>query len=169
MALKKSERNLLIVLGLIAGVFLINKFVCSSGEEKQQTDQAKTKSTQKSRVADIASKVFQAEKSVDAGAVIIPKKHFETWGRDPFKPPYWEIAAMAQKNSEKEEKEDPNEKFTLKGLMHGAKGKNYVLINEIIVAEGEEVDGLRVVQIEKNHVLCRYGEETFTLEWKEEK
>lgn len=168
MALKKSERNLLVVLGLVAAVFLINQFVCSNGEKKQKVDQAETEKKPKSRVANIASKVLQSEKDVEASEDIIAKRHFETWGRDPFKTPYREIVALAEKNREKGKEEDPKEKYILKGLMHGAKGKNFVLINEEVIAEGEEVDGLRILKIDENNVLCRYGEETFTLEWKEE-
>ena len=47
------------------------------------------------------------------------------------------------------------------------KGKAYVLIDDAVLSEGEEKDGLRVERIREKEVLCSKGGRTFTLYWRE--
>jgi type II secretory pathway component PulC len=81
-----------------------------------------------------------------------------SWGRDPFTivkppPPPKKIPPL---------KVD----VVLKGIFWEA-GKAYVLIDDYVLAEGEEGGGIKVEKIEGKNVICRKGGRQFTLHWRE--
>lgn len=157
MALKKSEKRLLGILGVVAVVFVINQFVCSS---KDKTTQPK-----KAEKAVSPTEVAKAVSSNLASSTVLPKKsssgsqrrYFETWGRDPFS--VWKGGTGSVSGSKKKRK-----KPVLNGIFW-KEGKAYVLINDDIMGEGEEKGGIRVEKIEDGRVLCSSGGRSFTLLW----
>ena len=156
MALKKSEKRLLLIAGLVAAAFLFDKFVLGK----------KTKSSgpaPKSRVT-----VATNQSSVVQGNVIgqssLHRVVYDDWDKDPFRV--------------KEEKKQvvapvrvaptlpPIPEATLHGIFW-KQGKGYVLINDDVMSEGEIKNGIRVDRIENQRVLCNYAGQSFTLYWRE--
>jgi len=151
MALKKSEKTLLAVLGavvIIGGVYL----AIDSGKNTEAD--AKKKSPVVAKTQNILT---QIKSEITQESEPSKKEHFDTWGRDPFKDQY--------RRSREEEENIGN--LVVKGIIR--KGNQYhVMINDIILAEGEEKDGLYIERIEENQVFCKKGGKWFTLTWKEE-
>ena len=150
MALKKSEKRLLGILGVAVIVFLLDQFVFSSGKKTSTTVQAKT-NRPKPAVA--------ATRSLPGGS----DKHFETWGRDPFS-----VGTISPGSRPTYDLKAPSEVKApeLKG-MFWKDGKSVVMINDVILGEGEEQAGLKIHSIKGLEVLCSQGSRMYTLHWRE--
>jgi len=152
MELKKSEKRLLMILGLAAGVFLFDMLVLKPKGEKQNN-----------------SPPAQANSGNQVAAVQIPPlrgQQFDTWGRDPFTsvstPRARSVASSVSADTNKSE----TSQMTLKGVFW-KEGKAFALINEHVLGEGDEEQGIKVEKIEGMEVLCRKGAKLFTLYWRE--
>jgi hypothetical protein len=156
MALKKNEKTLLAVLGGIVAVYLIWTFVVSGGKKGVKPP------TPKNVVASIQGSLKEA--ATTAGITPpeekIPKMRFDTWERDPFRDFYAKSEAAIE-----EENEISN--LEVKGFIQRG-SQTYVLINDLILTEGEEKEGLFIERIDNNQVFCKKGGKWFTLTWKEE-
>jgi len=161
-ALKKSEKRLLIILGIAVVSFLFNRFVLSKGQENnviQQNVQNITQTQVKSNtlLADVVS-------PNPVGANIeLPMEYFESWGRDPF---FLNDTRLVASGSSPVSKKESKPKPVLKGIFWKA-NKPYVLLDDHILSEGEEVEGTRVEKINGSEVLCSQGSQSFTLYWRE--
>lgn len=145
-ALKKSEKRLLIGLGVVVVIFVINLLTSGGGEEgapaislpnRPNRNRPKTTETKTAETISLDSLNLYSE-----------------WGRDPFKPvtmPY--------------ETEDTGPDLTLKGIIW-REGVPYVLINEFILKEGETKEGITITHINNNRVTGRQRGKPFTLIWK---
>jgi len=160
LALKKSEKILLIVMGAVVIIFILTRFTGKS-DKKSPRKQPSTVNRVTSNIENIASKVVgtQQQKSISP-----LKKQYDSWDRDPFQPI---VTVRKQRQIESLKLEDISKKYSLKGFFHSEGEKSYVMINDEILAEGEEKDGLRIEDIQENRVLCTYRGRSFTLEWKE--
>ncbi len=160
MALKKSEKRLLIILGIAAAVFLVDKFII----EKKKKDAPAPQAQQNAPVpqAEIALKTPPKSSSI--------RTVYNGWGKDPFYLPQKDhtgssAGAAAVKAPQKSEiKTAPLPE--LKG-MFWKEGKTYVLIGDAVIAEGEENEGLKIEKVEGKTVFCRQGNRSFTLFWSE--
>ena len=156
MALKKSEKRLLIIAGLVAVGFLFDKFVLGK----------KTKSSGPAPKAHVT--VAAKQSSVIQGNVIgqiaLHRVIYDDWGKDPFrvkeekKKVVLSVAAAP--------KLPPIPEATLHGIFW-KQGKGYVLINDDVMSEGQIKNGIRVDRIENQQVLCNYAGQSFTLYWRE--
>jgi hypothetical protein len=163
-ALKKGEKRLFVVLGVFIVIFLVDQFILSSDKSEKAAPSVKLKDKGTQMVKSVL------EASPDAGAAVaslgtLPdKKHFDDWGRDPFtgsKP-----QSVARTGSRSEKKKVEVKKPELQGFFW-KQGKAYVLVDKIILTEGEEKEGLRIDKIQDKEVLCSKGGHTFTLYWRE--
>ncbi len=160
MTLKKSEKRLLVILGIVVAVFLVDQVFLSSGDEDDAAPSPGLTDNNTKIVQSIVLQTNGGQGVVQQGSMI-PKKYFDSWGRDPFASR--QITAMATRASQKKaEKALP----VLRGFFW-KKGRAYVLIDEEILTEGEEKNGLRVERIREKEVLCSQGNRTFTLHWRE--
>lgn len=85
-----------------------------------------------------------AEETPDANAERAP----ETWGSDPFVRDWVTVDELVE--------------LTLKAITIGGE-KSYVLINDQILEEGDEISGKRIVTIEADKVTLEQGGRTFSL------
>ena len=165
MALKKSEKRLMVILGIVVAVFLIDQFIISSGDEEASTVKPGAASLNKLLKRSALSKLNSVEGSAVPKISKIEGKRFETWGRDPFMVPKTAGGIYGSTSGQSgggKQKGGPK----LQGFLW-KKGKAYVLIDDAVLSEGEEKDGLRVERIRDKEVLCSKGGRTFTLYWRE--
>ncbi len=165
MALKKSEKRLLIILGVVVIGFLIYQFVLSGGKENNVIQQnvqnvAPTQVKSNTLLAGVVS-----PNPVEAN-IELPMEYFESWGRDPFflidnKP----VPATSSNNGSVTTKES-KPKPVLKGIFWKS-NKPYVLLDDLILSEGEEAEGIKVEKVNGSEVLCSQGSQSFTLYWRE--
>ena len=149
MALKKSEKRLLGILAVAVVGFLLDQFVFSADKKGSTTVQAKTTRAQP-KVA--------ATRSLPSGG----SKHFESWGRDPFS-----IGATPSGSSPAYSlKEQQVKTPKLKGIFW-KDGKSHVIIDDVILGEGEEQAGIKIHSIKGSEVLCSQGSRMYTLHWRE--
>jgi len=101
---------------------------------------------------------FSQTKPVKANKDIIDsqaKRAELPWGRDPF--------SLA--NSKKVYK---GRNLSLKGVSLDENGKGYVFINDEIVTVGDTISGYKVIEVKRDKVLLRKGEDSFYLGMPEE-
>jgi len=159
--LKKSEKRLMVILGIVVSVFLIDLFIIGSGDEEDSPVKPDAAGLNKLLKTSALSKLSSVESSVVPKIPKIEGKRFETWGRDPFMVPKT-VGGTYGSTSGGKQKGGPK----LQGFLW-KKGKAYVLIDDAVLSEGEEKDGLRVERIRDEEVLCSRGGRTFTLYWRE--
>ena len=152
MALKKNEKTLLAVAGGILAVYAIWTLIGSGNKGALPP-------TPKNVVASVQGTLKEAATSagITQKEEQVTKMRYETWERDPFKDYY-------AKNPEAEETES---RLQVKGFIQRG-SLTYVLINDMILTEGEEKEGLFIERIDDNQVFCKKGGKWFTLTWKEE-
>ena len=145
MTLKKSEKRLLIILGVAVLFFLFDRLFLSS----------KSNDTP-SPATDLASRFVPVSKTAaPETAAESLRKRYMTWGRDPF---FYSAGSSTKEQQRKRPK--------LNGLFW-RQGKAYALVNDTILGEGEANKGLRVEKIEGTEVLLSEGSRSFTLYWRE--
>lgn len=149
MQLKKSEKRMLIFLGVVVVAGIIMQ-VTNKKEPSRR-------SSSNSKVLSVGKKGDdEAERSVEKK---LTKTEYESWGRNPFESRAW------QKEKIFDEYAEMKASLNLKGILW-KQGKPYALINDHILAEGETEEGIRVISITNNTVICQAHGRTFTLEWK---
>lgn len=149
--LAKREKVLLGVAGIILLFFLVDRLVCGSGSKRNADKLAPQIQEEVAKIPDTAvpsPKLISKQKSIEI------KFPISNWGRDPFlglpqearedtisaKGPYLSFKAISWKD-----------------------GVAYVLINDIIMKEGEEKNGIQLLQVKKDRIVCRKGGKVFTL------
>ena len=159
MALKKSEKRMLVLLGIVVVVAGFYKFVIDKPKTKnvpparKNMKPAEVKQTIKK---DPALADDKEDKNVTSNIIF---EQYDEWGRDPFtivKPP----------PPKPKPKPPPPPKVVLKGIFW-KQGRAYVLIDDYVLGEGEEEGGIKVMKIEGKNVICRKGGRQFTLQWRE--
>jgi hypothetical protein len=157
MALKKSEKRMLIILAVVVVAAGIFKLIDKPKNVKPVSEIGQNSQIQKSGQTNIPqSQVLPPDTNNSKKNVELKK--YDSWGRDPFtivKPP-------------SPPKKIPPVKIdvVLKGIFWES-GKAYVLIDDYVLAEGEEEGGIKVEKIEGKSVICRKGGRQFTLQWRE--
>ena len=152
MTLKKSEKRLLVILGVVVIAFLVNQFVL--------TPKSKKTSAASRDINSLASGQIKPGQSVKSQQVVQQpdRIRFENWGRDPFST----SRSLFVASNTKKQKSKP----VLQGIFW-KQGKAYALINDQVLCEGEEDSGLKVDRIRGMEVLCSQGSRTYTLHWRE--
>ncbi|MFH1942779.1 MAG: hypothetical protein ABIL68_11830 [bacterium] len=158
MALKKSEKRLLGLLGVVVIVFLFNQFVLSAGKNKTDGGVENQSNT---RTTALLNTGATGESSV-ANAEFRTMR-FDSWGGDPFTHSALSPEGPASSTGNKNTKQSNH---VLKGIIW-KKGKAFVLVGDQILGEGEEHGGLRIESVDGTEVLCRQGGRSFTLHWRE--
>ena len=159
MALKKSEKRLLGLMGIVAFVFFIDRFVCSSGDTKGGSQKGGATATVQAGVSipDVASVLSPTQQGVAS------QRRFDSWGRDPFS------SAGSTGSTGVWSDDDAGAKGGKRAVLNGIfwkQGKAYVMIDGDILSEGEEKNGLRVEKVEERKVYCSKGGRSFTLYWR---
>ncbi len=153
MALKKSEKRLLLILSAVVLVFLINQLI-SNGKKKNGAQKSGITAKVEKIIPSLKSETVRAEKKE------VAKKNveYDSWGKDPFMIQRVSIQQAAEAAS-------IDSSLQLKGIIR--KGQNvYALINDQIISVGEEKDGIRVESIEGKEVVCVKNGVRITLQWK---
>ena len=150
--LKKKEKRLVAIAGSFVIIFVLNTFVCGESEKPK----------------------VETEKKVEAKSVVVertpsnvvkrsrPRRvkktnnqmQFTSWGRDPFR----EAFRLSQVNSA----DNDSSNFVLRGVIW--KGDEaHVLIGDAVLKEGERNGDLKILDIDKNRVVCKKGNKIITL------
>ena len=162
MTLKKNEKRLLIVLSVVVIVFLFDQLVLSSGGKENST----TNKTLKDAGTQLAKTVTTLGKDTKTNPIAekpsSETKQFDSWGRDPFYSTRSSSIAQKLSGSKKKKVKAPE----LQGFFW-KQGKTFVLVDNVILTEGEEKEGIRVNRIRDKEVLCSKGGQSFTLFWRE--
>jgi hypothetical protein len=156
-ALKKSEKRLLGLLGVVVIVFLFNQFVLSAGKNKKDGGVENQSNTRTAALLNAGTAGESSVASAELGAM-----RFDSWGGDPFT----HSASLNEGSSSSGDKNTKQSKHVLKGIIW-KNGKAYVLVGDQILGEGEEHGGLRIERVDGTEVLCRQGGRSFTLHWRE--
>ncbi len=129
-------------------IFLMNQFVCGESNQNQQVVEANVNDN---TVIDTqgGGKSFTIRKR-NRG----PQIKFTSWGLDPFAEAYRLVKVDTTPNDSTD--------FVLKGVIW--KGNEaYVLIGDDILKEGEQKGDLKILEIEKDRVVCMKGKHVVTL------
>ncbi len=150
MALKKNEKRLLIALAPVVLIFVLDRLGLFSKKKPTIIDKTKTV------ITNTYSKIAEGKDASSARKNALAVQRFDTWGRDPFATPELESQKAAAG------------RLNLKG-MFWIDGKPYVLINDVVLSEGQEKKGIKVERIEGKTVHCRRGGQSITLQWSAKK
>jgi len=149
--LKKNEKRLVALAGGAVIFFALNMFVCGKSEEPQ------VETTKK--VEDKSGVVKRTSPEVKKNVRPLVKKtvnqmQFTSWGRDPF----WEAFRLAEADPANADSSN----FVLRGIVW--KGDEaHVLIGDAVLKEGERNGDLKILDIDKNRVVCKKGNKIITL------
>jgi len=163
-ALKKSEKRLFVILGVFIVIFLVDRFILSSDKSEKAAPSVKLKDKGAQTVNSVVASSPDAGAATASIGTLPDKKHFDDWGRNPFASSRPQPVARTRSRTEKKKVEI--KKPELQGFFW-KQGKAYVLVDKMILTEGEEKEGLRIDKIQDKEVLCSKGGHTFTLYWRE--
>lgn len=155
MALKKSEKRLLMILGVAIVIFVFDKFILG-GDEKPPPPPKKMQDAQTGRSAASSSQT-PVRRSAFAN---IQAVQYENWGRDPFMPV---VNEKVQENSVRRSLERNHK---LRGILWN-EGRAYALIDDLVLSEGESKEGILLRRISGNAAYCSKGGRMFTLRMEE--
>ena len=174
MALKKSEKNMLILLGVVVVGAGIYQFIIYPSQQENETTVPPQKNAAKTTAAAV-----NTEKAVKPRRVLpVEGKRFETWQNNPFSPvdlpqPDAERTRAGQQTREivPEEKTQSTENEaeveppTLNGIVE--KGtRRLAIIDGHVLGVGEEKNRIRVISISEDSVVCFKKNKRFTLHWR---
>ena len=162
MALQKREKNLLIVCGIVAVGAMVYQFVIYPAQQKKEAPPAAGSPIRQVTNMSRPGGAVQVQSTAQA-ALPSEARRFESWGRDPFSlKPVAKTASAGAPEAETPKVRAPE----LKGIFfRGEKG--YALIDDVVLAEGEQEDGLRVQSIRGQEVLCYKNNRQFRLYWRQ--
>ncbi len=149
MELQKREKILLGVMGIAVGVFVLNQFVFS----KKSTSPAKRPLLVK------PNRTQQVAKGEMKSGQLLPRLHgvqFVNWRRDPF------IGAFTEDLLDSLGFHQKVQPYVLKAISW-KNNEAYVLINDNILKVGDTVDGLTLVAVDGNRVICEKNRRKFSL------
>ena len=147
---KKREKTLMIMTGGIVVIFLMNMFVC--GEETKNAVQQTVQKVVGIGPDDTEKALLVARMRNSSRR--IQQINFKDWGKDPF----FEAARITEMDSSWVDSTD----FVLRGIIW--KGNQaHALIGDVILKEGDRNGDLKVLNINKNSVVCRKGSRIVTL------
>ena len=159
MALKKSEKRLLTLLIPVLGFFLLDKLVLSP-KSKQPMPPPSPASIQ--AAANLLKPPVPGPAARDTSGA---PGQYRAWGRDPFASlsagPSTPTAGKGRKA------EQPAEIKTVLSGIFRRQGKSFALINDQVYGEGEEINGIRVMKIDEDKVLCSAHGHAVTLYWRD--
>lgn len=149
--MKKREKMLMGVAAAVLVYFLVNQFLCGNPPETVQAVDAKTPET---AVSSAPAQTPPAKKApVSRKKMVRDRLQFASWGRDPFADTY----RLAPPDSQSAASD-----FVLRGVI--SKGSQaHVLIGDEILKEGDQVGDLKILDIDKNRVVCKKKGKIITL------
>ncbi|MFQ5675153.1 MAG: hypothetical protein ACE5G1_04590 [bacterium] len=151
--LKKREKILSVVAGSALLIFALNQFVCNDSEDEnkkaEKTSAVASPGPGKPAVLDSPTPEKSPRRRQSSRQI-----KFVSWGRDPFSEAY----RLAEADSAGRDSSN----FVLRGIIW--KGREaHALIGNLILKEGERHGDLKVLDIQKDRVICRKGRRVLTL------
>jgi hypothetical protein len=150
MELKKNEKKMLIILGIVLAIAVPVKFLT---KKKKPVIIQKAVTT----ISNTVNKITGENAAPQAEKRSISIRRYDKWGRDPFA----DIHVAKQKAAE-------NARPKLKGILW-MNGKPYVMVDDVVLEEGQEKNGIKIEKIDGRKVFCRKRGQPFTLQWSEPK
>lgn len=155
--LQKREKIMVGLAGGALAYFLINMFVCSGDEPEPHLVATKTVEQAVSKEvkhAKAAAKPGPAKTTFASAARPSVSLTNVTWKRDPF--------ALSKRLAPPDTTLQDSMVYTLNGIVWQG-GRALALIGNYILPEGGEAENIRVVEIERDRVVCKTGQRVFTL------
>ena len=159
--LQKREKIMLGATGGVLVAFLLYQFVFTKTD-----DPAPQAARKKATLKSLPVVVRKFAKGKVAGKTATRNASFasmelNTWGRDPFHEAY-RLAVFDTSQM------DSSRQLVLKGIIW--KGNSaFVLINDAILRKGENLADLKILDIKKDRVICKQGNNLVTLFLDDEK
>jgi len=151
MKLRKRERMLVIFMSVVVFFFVMDRLVCRSSKTQPSPQKAKVARTNPFVPKNLAQKKSKARKSARSRrSKIAPLRWHYSWGKDPFLKAY-EMKSGGARGARQ-----------LKAISRRGK-EVYVVIDDLILREGEAADGLEVIRVEGDKVICRENGKIFVL------
>jgi hypothetical protein len=160
-ALQKREKIMASVAGAFLIAFLLYQFVFTKSDETAPQAAKKNAAPKSQPVV-----VFDPTKGSGTGKTGVVTASFapmniESWGQDPFHEAY-RLAVFDTSQT------DSSARPVLKGIIW--KGNTaFVLINDSILRKGEQMGELKILDIKRERVICKQGNNTITLFLDDEK
>ncbi len=153
--LEKREKILVVLAGVAVVVFVFNRFVCGKqtgnpAEIKKESVGATTQSGPRAPDADVVKKQLLSLVKRKIG----PLTQFLSWGRDPFA----EAFRLIPPDSSQSDSTD----LVLRGIIWRG-GEARALIGDEILKSGDRRGDLKILDIEKDRVICKKGGKIVTL------
>ena len=162
MALQKREKNLLILCGVVAVGAIVYQFVIYPAQQQKEAPPVAGSPIRQVTNMSRPGGAVQARTTTQA-ALPGEARRFDSWGRDPFSlRPVARTASSGASESETPKVRAPE----LKGIFYRGE-KGYALIDDVVLAEGEQEDGLRLQRIQGQEVLCYKNNRQFRLYWRQ--
>ncbi len=151
--MKKREKTLVGAAGGLVVVFLINLLVCGDPED---AGEAGAVSQIEQAASDISAQVLSVAQGVTGAGAKRPDSApvVKSWSRDPFAQSY-RLAPVDTSQAGLAE-------YALRGIVWRG-DRAHVLIGNDILTQGDVSGNLKVLEIQKEQVICRIGHEIITL------
>ena len=166
--MKKSEKILLIILAVSVGIFILDRFVLSKKEAKPVVKKVAPAVSHSSAgtVPAPAAPVSPGPGGTPRGAAepkttlasFASARVYREWRRDPFLGAYTR-AMLDSLRGDKKKEEKP---FVLKAISW-RDSSAYVIINDDVYKQGESKNGLTVLDVIGERVVCSFRGKKFIL------
>jgi len=140
--MSKRERILLAVCGSIVILFLMSRVVCSPSQPERVGAKSQTTAVKTPHLSEGSPEEERKKPPVPP-----------SWGRDPFEG----LPQIAADDSV------ADQKFLVLKAISWKNDTAYVLINDVILREGETKEGISLLEVKGKQVLCRKGGRVFNL------
>lgn len=158
MALKKSEKRMLVFLGIVVVAAAVYQFVIyPASQEKTEETPAATPVAQGGEAA--RSEAGQPAVTPPVNKPI--ERKYTEWKRDPFfaRP----VAAPVTRSTKSKPKAPVIKRPVLSGILVNA-GGSQAIIDNTVLAVGETKNGIHLIEIDGSKVICTKSNRTFTLQ-----
>lgn len=156
--LQKREKIMLVATGSVLVAFLLYQFVFT--ETDAPAPQAAGKTAISKTTPLIVQRAAKGEMVGETGARNASFTLMD-WGRDPFHEAY-RLAVFDTSQT------DSTTRLVLKGIIWKG-NRAFVLINDVILMKGQKSGNLKVLDIKKERVICKQGNNMVTLFLDDEK
>jgi hypothetical protein len=175
MALKKSEKKMLIFLGVVVVGAGIYQFVIFPGQQKKEQAEVMQQRQAAARTEPVRSQPQLVQRAA-APEIDLPVQIPEDWGKDPFRVEETRRTRPVETSQIRRQPEtavsrpspaEPRPQIEIKppalqGIFH-TNAKTLALIDGMLLSEGEEKEGIALIEIRENEVICRKNNRIFTL------
>ncbi|MBN2414448.1 hypothetical protein JXO52_01330 [bacterium] len=159
MALKKSEKRMLVFLGIVVVGAAVYQFVIYPASQEKPPEKPAGQTAQQG--AQPGAPALNQTAAVPATGPV--ERKYREWKRDPFYARPVAVAASRGGGTKSAPKAPVVKTPVLSGILRNADGARAIIDNTVL-AVGETKNGIHLVEIDGSTVICTKGNRTFTLQ-----